>query len=101
MNYDGLIVGAATFLIIGLFHPLVIKAEYYLGTRSWIWFLIAGLISIALSVFAGSAIVSTLLGVLGFSCLWSIKEVFEQAERVKQGRYPKNPKRKIAAWQDS
>lgn len=94
MNYDGLIVGAATFLIIGLFHPLVIKAEYYLGTRSWIGFLIAGLISIALSVFAGSAIVSTLLGVLGFSCLWSIKEVFEQTERVKQGRYPKNPKRK-------
>lgn len=91
MNYDGLIVGAATFLIIGLFHPLVIKAEYYLGTRSWIWFLIAGLISIALSVLAGSTIVSTLLGVLGFSCLWSIKEVFEQAERVKQGRYPKKP----------
>jgi len=91
MNYDGLIVGAATFLIIGLFHPLVIKAEYYLGTRSWIWFLIAGLISIALSVLAGSTIVSTLLGVLGFSCLWSIKEVFEQAERVRQGRYPKNP----------
>lgn len=91
MNYDGLIVGAATFLIIGLFHPLVIKAEYYLGTRSWIWFLIAGLISIALSVLAGSTIVSTLLGVLGFSCLWSIKEVFEQAERVKQKRYPKNP----------
>ena len=97
MNYDGLIVGAATFLIIGLFHPLVIKAEYYLGTRSWIWFLIAGLISIALSVLAGSTIVSTLLGVLGFSCLWSIKEVFEQAERVRQGRYPKNPKLKIAA----
>ena len=31
MNYTGLLVGLATFLIIGLFHPLVIKAEYYLG----------------------------------------------------------------------
>ncbi|MBR3485797.1 MAG: DUF4491 family protein, partial [Bacteroidales bacterium] len=29
MNFTGLIVGIATFLCIGLFHPLVIKAEYY------------------------------------------------------------------------
>ncbi|MBR4037014.1 MAG: DUF4491 family protein, partial [Tidjanibacter sp.] len=26
MNYEGLIIGISTFLIIGLFHPLVIKA---------------------------------------------------------------------------
>ena len=31
----GLTVGIFTFLIIGLFHPLVIKAEYWFGTRSW------------------------------------------------------------------
>ena len=31
MNFTGLLVGLATFLIIGLFHPLVIKAEYYIG----------------------------------------------------------------------
>ena len=31
MNFTGLLVGLSTFLIIGLFHPLVIKAEYYLG----------------------------------------------------------------------
>lgn len=35
MNLNGLLVGLATFLIIGLFHPLVIKAEYYLGVRCW------------------------------------------------------------------
>ncbi len=33
MNYCGLIVGLSTFLIIGLFHPLVIKAEYHLGSK--------------------------------------------------------------------
>ena len=27
MNFTGLLVGLSTFLIIGLFHPLVIKAE--------------------------------------------------------------------------
>lgn len=31
----GLIIGAATFLIIGLFHPLVIKGEYYFGVKIW------------------------------------------------------------------
>ncbi|MBQ9963354.1 MAG: DUF4491 family protein, partial [Alistipes sp.] len=33
MNFTGIIIGVATFLIIGLFHPIVIKAEYYIGTR--------------------------------------------------------------------
>ena len=28
----GLVIGIATFLIIGLFHPVVVKAEYYWGT---------------------------------------------------------------------
>ena len=38
MNFNGIIVGAATFLIIGLCHPLVIKMEYYWGKKSW-WLL--------------------------------------------------------------
>ena len=38
MNFTGLLVGLSTFLIIGLFHPLVIKAEYYIGiTFSSFW----------------------------------------------------------------
>ncbi len=34
-NLTGLIIGICTFLIIGLFHPVVIKAEYYWGTGCW------------------------------------------------------------------
>lgn len=33
MNYVGVIIGLATFLIIGLFHPIVIKAEYHFGKQ--------------------------------------------------------------------
>lgn len=33
INFDGLLIGIATFLIIGLFHPVVVKAEYYWGTE--------------------------------------------------------------------
>ena len=31
---------------------------------------------------------------IGCSCLWSIKELFEQRERVRKGWFPENPKHK-------
>ena len=34
------------------------------------------------------------LGLLGTGCLWSIRALKEQAKRVEQGWFPKNPKRK-------
>ena len=42
MNYTGIIIGLGTFLIIGIFHPIVIKAEYYFGKRCWWAFLLVG-----------------------------------------------------------
>lgn len=93
MNIDGLLIGAATFLIIGLFHPIVIKAEYYLGVKCWWIFLIAGILGVFGSLFVGDSLLSTLLGVLSFSSFWSIKELFEQRERVRKGWFPKNPKK--------
>ena len=93
-HLGGLAIGAATFLIIGLFHPLVIKAEYYFGVRSWWAFLMLGIAMCAVSVIADSAIVSILAGVVAFSSFWSILAVFEQRERVRKGWFPANPKRK-------
>ena len=54
----GLIIGLSTFLIIGLFHPLVIKAEYHFGTRCWWWFLVAGIVTVVLSLLVGKRLVS-------------------------------------------
>lgn len=93
MNFTGLIIGIATFLIIGLFHPLVIKAEYYLGVRSWWIFLIAGITGVLASIFINNDTLSIICGVVAFSCFWSIKELFEQRRRVQKGWFPKNPKR--------
>ncbi len=31
LNAGGIIIGLCTFLIIGFFHPVVVKAEYYWG----------------------------------------------------------------------
>lgn len=38
-HLSGLVIGICTFLIIGLFHPIVVKAEYYWGTKCWWIFL--------------------------------------------------------------
>lgn len=92
--FAGLGIGLITFLIIGLFHPIVVKAEYYWGTRSWWIFLVLGIIGVVASLLVSSIFLSSILGVFAFSSFWTIKEVFEQKERVKKGWFPRNPKRK-------
>ena len=96
MNYSGLIIAVITFLVIGLFHPLVVKGEYYFGTRIWWLFAIAGVCFIIASLLVTNDILSPVLSVIGCSCLWSILEIFEQKERVEKGWFPMNPKRKYA-----
>ncbi len=91
MNFTGLLVGLSTFLIIGLFHPLVIKAEYYIGVRSWIIFAILGVVFAVASIAVSNLIWSTILGVVSFSSFWSILEVVEQRERVRKGWFPEGP----------
>lgn len=93
MNFDGLIIGVATFLIIGVCHPLVIKAEYYFGVKSAWAFLAIGILFLALSLMTDNLLASILLGVAAFSSFWSVKEVYDQRKRVLKGWFPKNPKR--------
>ena len=93
-HIGGIVVGICTFLIIGLFHPVVVKAEYYWGTRCWWLFLLLGVAGIIGSVMVHNLVFSSLLGVFSFSSFWTIKELFEQRERVKKGWFPMNPKRK-------
>lgn len=97
MNFTGIIIGLCTFLIIGLCHPLVIKAEYNFGKGCWWAFLLAGLGFGAVSLLAEDFIISTVAGVAAFSSFWSILELFEQEKRVARGWFPKNPARKKSA----
>lgn len=94
MHFTGLIIGVATFVIIGLFHPLVIKGEYYFGVKIWWVFALMGIVAIALSVAIANVLWSTLLAVWGASSLWSIGELFEQRKRVEKGWFPKREKNK-------
>ena len=93
-HLSGIAIGICTFLIIGLFHPIVVKAEYYWGTRCWWIFLLLGIVGIICSILISDILISSLAGVFSFSSFWTIKEIFEQRERVLKGWFPMNPKRK-------
>ena len=72
----GICIGAITFLTIGLFHPLVIKSEYYLGVKGWWLFLIAGILFMCGSVFVVSVYLSLILSLVAFSSFWLFLEFF-------------------------
>lgn len=93
LNVEGLLIGIATFLIIGLFHPIVIKTEYHFGTSPWWVFLLAGLAACVSALLIKALFWSAVLSVFAFSSFWAIGELFEQKKRVARGWFPRNPKR--------
>ena len=68
LHFTGLIIGVATFLIIGI-------------------------VCIIGALFIESTIISAVVGVFGASALWGIGELFTQKKRVERGWFPMNPKR--------
>lgn len=93
MSFDGIITAAVCFACIGVFHPIVIWAEYRWSARCWPLFLATGLAFLAGSLLVDYPLGSTVLGVLGCSCLWSILELRQQEKRVARGWFPRNPRR--------
>lgn len=93
MNFNGIIVGTAVFLSIGICHPAVIKLEYRFGKQSWWIWLVSGLGFSALSIFVKNDTLSTIIGGFAFSCFWGIHEMFLQEKRVLRGWFPENPAR--------
>lgn len=93
MNFNGIIVGAAVFLIIGICHPIVIKMEYHWGKKSWWVLFLAGLAFSIWSFFINNIVLSTIAGAAAFSCFWGIHEILSQEMRVLRGWFPENPKR--------
>ena len=93
MNINGIIVGMAVFLIIGICHPIVIKMEYLWGKQSWWVLALVGAIFAGVSLFVADMVGSTILGAAAFSCFWGIHEILIQEKRVLKGWFPENPKR--------
>ena len=93
MYFDGIIVGAITFLIIGIFHPIVIKTEYHFTAKVWPIYLVFGILCLSSSIFLNQVYIRIIVCVLGCSALWGIGELKEQKARVEKGWFPKNPKK--------
>lgn len=93
MNYTGIVLATITILIIGIFHPIVIWAEYHFSKKIWPVFMVAGLIFLIFSLIAKQDIISCILAVFAATFFWSIVELFHQEKRVEKGWYPKKHKR--------
>ena len=95
MNIQGILLGIVSFCIIGVWHPSVIKGEYYFGKNVCIpVFAVVGAACVIASLLLENTFASVGVALFGFSALWGIGEVREQEERVKKGWFPQNPKRK-------
>lgn len=93
LNFESIGIGVAAFMIIGVFHPIVIKCEYHFSYRIWPLFLISGGALLITSLYT-TGFVSNLSALVCVTCLWSIKELKEQAERVTKGWFPKKQPKK-------
>jgi len=91
-NPTGIIIGLITFAAIGLFHPLVIKGEYYFGVKCWWVFLLLGVITAAAALLLHHVIASAACGVVACASFWSIGELYKQRQRVEKGWFPKREK---------
>ena len=88
-NLTGLAIGIATFLIIGLFHPLVIKGEYHFGVRCWWVFLVMGIGAVAGSVAVRDILWSTLLAVWALRRSGRSASCSNSASAWKKAGFPK------------
>ena len=74
VNMEGVVVGIVALVMIGVFHPIVIKCEYYFSHRIWPLFLAAGIGFLLAALFT--------------------EGMLSMAQRVEKGWFPKNPNRK-------
>lgn len=93
MNWFGLALGAVTFGIIGLGFVWVIRGERYLGYLWWPYILLAGTVTIIVSLFIESNWGSAVVAAFGASFVWGATEMKEQAVRAEVGWFPFNDKK--------
>ncbi len=89
--YFGLFAGFITLLIIGLGFPIVILGERVLGHLWWPYFMAAGLLLVAASLFLRVEWLSVVVAVMGATLAWGSTELKEQAVRAELGWFPANP----------
>ena len=96
MNWTGIISGIAMIILTGIFHPVVVKCEYYFGARAWPAFLVMGIASLGVSAYTESAALSSIAGILGAVVLWCIRELKEQEKKTEGNVFRRPPETRSA-----
>jgi hypothetical protein len=94
VNTTGIVLGLFTALAIGLGFVWVIKLEYYVGAWVAKAVIVLGAIVTLASLFVPSFTASAVVGILGGTIIWGGTELPLQAERVKKGLFPANPRKR-------
>ncbi len=84
MKWLGIYFGLYVLVTIGVYHVLVVKLEAGFGVWPWIAFLLLGLVCLYFALTAPTDAWSMWWGYNAFINLWSVKEMFDQRERVRQ-----------------
>ncbi len=95
MNTTGILLGLYMLVVIGLGFVWVIKLEYHIGAHIWKGVLLFGLLVSLASGLLPSFWASALVGILGGSIVWGATELPDQEERVRQGLFPANPRKRL------
>ena len=93
MNWFGLLLGLGALGALGLGFIWVIRAERILGHLWWPYFIGAGILLVAGSVFIPDQTTSALAGVVGGSLICGATELKGQAVRAELGWFPFNGKK--------
>jgi len=93
MNPFGIFIGIATLLIIGFGFVWVIFGERKLTHHWWPYFILIGVVIIALSMLIPSDFLSAIVGVLGASFIWGATELKDQAVRSELGWFKYHAKK--------
>ena len=95
LQWAGLALAVTTVATIGVGHVLVRKLNYHFGTKPAPLAFLLGAAAMAASLLVSRDLTSALLGIVGITTLWDGVELIRQEERVRKGRAPRNPKRKV------
>jgi hypothetical protein len=93
VNPTGLYLGVYMLLVIGIGFVWVIQLEYHAGAGIWKFVLALGLAICLVSLFVPGFTASALVGIFGGSVVWGATELPGQADRVRRGVFPANPRR--------
>lgn len=94
MNFTGIFFGLFTAVAIGLGFVWVIKLEYYVGAHVAKAVAVFGVLVVVASLFMPGFVLSAVVGIIGGTIVWGATELPDQEERVAEGMFPANPRKR-------